>query len=206
MARTLHELPAGRHPPETKGSSGEKVRLIILGAGYDLRGTRLLTEGAVDDVVELDLPEVVAAKQALWTQRLQKRRPDVKIPRFLPADLNDADAARALLARINNNEDRQQSVDEGDVWCTIYLAEGILVHLKTEAGHDLLKAMASSLPGPPSSPRTQSSYFLFADALPHVSNRNLDEARAELRGQGWKLLDFMANPTKAPHMGVAVLA
>jgi hypothetical protein len=212
VLRTLRQLHLDRCPFQAPGSSTRtKVRLIILGAGYDLRGTKLLTEGAVDDVVELDLSEVIEAKRALWTQRLRKRRPDVKIPRFLLADLNDVDATQALLARIHSTNESQPSARSGAVWSTIYLAEGIVVHLQREAGHALLRAMSSSLPVPaPSSssspPRIQPSYFIFADALPHVTNRSLDGARAELLQQGWKLLDFVANPTKAPHMGIAVLA
>jgi Leucine carboxyl methyltransferase len=174
--------------------ANNKVRVVVLGAGYDLRGTRLLTEGVVDEVLELDLPDVIAAKQALWTRRLRKRRPNVRIPRFVPADLNDVSSTRELLLEQLRQDDHSS---ETKAWSTIFILEGILVHLKTEAGHELLKIMSSLSP-------SNEAALIFADALPYVTQRRLEEAQAEMQNQGWTLLEFVANPTKAPHMGIAI--
>jgi Leucine carboxyl methyltransferase len=184
-----------RQKPESSTSQASKVRVVVLGAGYDLRGTRLLTEGVVDDVLELDLPEVIEAKQALWTRRLTRRRPNVLIPRLVPADLNDVNSTRALLLEQLLSDDDSSERRERS---TIFVLEGILVHLKTEAGHELLKVM-SSLTTP-----SEKTALIFADALPYVTQRRLEEAQAELQKQGWTLLEFIANPTKAPHMGIAI--
>jgi Leucine carboxyl methyltransferase len=184
-----------RQKPDSSTSQARKVRVVVLGAGYDLRGTRLLTEGVVQDVLELDLPEVIEAKQALWTRRLKRRRPNVLIPRLVPADLNDVNSTRALLLeQLLSDEDSSERRE----WSTIFVLEGILVHLKTEAGHELLKVM-SSLTTP-----SETTALIFADALPYVTQRRLEEAQAELQKQGWTLLEFIANPTKAPHMGIAI--
>ena len=192
VERVLHAWKQQR--TESSQSQANKVRLVVLGAGYDLRGTRLLTEGVVDDVLELDLPDVIEAKQALWTRRLRERRPNVRIPRFVPADLNDVNSTRALLSeQLIRDEHSNERID----WSTIFVLEGILVHLKTEAGHELLKVMSSLA-------KSEKTALVFADALPHVTQRRLEEAQAELQKQGWTLLEFVANPTKAPHMGIAI--
>lgn len=167
-----------------------KVTLVVLGSGYDLRGTRLLSEGVVDDVVELDLPEVMLAKKNLLTHRLARRRSNLRIPKLVCVDLNDVAVTQGLLYE-------NLGQDNG---ITVFILEGILVHLSADAGHALLGMLSSLSTCNPSS----SSYLVFADALPHVTQRRLEEAITELDCQGWTLVEYLANPTKAPHMGIAV--
>jgi len=62
-----------------------------MGAGYDVRGVKMLERGLVDEVVELDLPEVVDANKRLF-ERLVKRRPwlgDLSMPILVPSDFNN---------------------------------------------------------------------------------------------------------------------
>ncbi|KAL3936903.1 MAG: hypothetical protein SGBAC_007872 [Bacillariaceae sp.] len=46
-----------------------KIRLVILGAGYDTRSIRLLQQGRVDQVWEFDLPPVMESKRWLLQRR-----------------------------------------------------------------------------------------------------------------------------------------
>ncbi|CAJ1934714.1 unnamed protein product [Cylindrotheca closterium] len=46
-----------------------KIRLVILGAGYDTRSVRLLQQGRVDQVWEFDLPPVMESKRWLLNRR-----------------------------------------------------------------------------------------------------------------------------------------
>ena len=80
---------------------GTKVRLVSLGAGYDARVSRLLTQGVVQQGYELDLPEVVASKAKMY-QRLVERRANetVVLPEVLETDLNDISGVRQVLRRI----------------------------------------------------------------------------------------------------------
>jgi hypothetical protein len=55
MIRGMHKRP--------------KIRLVILGAGYDTRSVRLLQQGRVDQVWEFDLPPVMESKRWLLKRR-----------------------------------------------------------------------------------------------------------------------------------------
>lgn len=58
----------------TPGAPPPRVRLVTLGAGYDVRSLKLLSRGTVQAAVELDLPAVVEAKARLLDRAAARRR------------------------------------------------------------------------------------------------------------------------------------
>jgi len=49
--------------PSNQLTGSKRIRLVVLGAGYDLRATRFLQDSIVEEGIELDLPEVMQAKK-----------------------------------------------------------------------------------------------------------------------------------------------
>jgi O-methyltransferase involved in polyketide biosynthesis len=49
--------------PSNQLTRSKRIRLVVLGAGYDLRATRFLQDSIVEEGIELDLPEVMQAKK-----------------------------------------------------------------------------------------------------------------------------------------------
>ena len=82
----------------------QRIRLVSLGAGYDVRSIKLKERNVVDRAFELDLPQVVQAKtKILESPRFRRRRPHVTgnvLPTFYPVDLNDLDQVKATLETI----------------------------------------------------------------------------------------------------------
>lgn len=166
---------------------GQKVRLISFGAGYDTRSILMQERGLIAEAVELDLPDVIEGKRLLLS-RLQQRRPNAILPNFYSADLNDIAQTRETVRKILS----------ADGYYNIFLFEGVMTHLKKGSPHALLSIISELLAS------TQSKgYLCFSDLLENVPNRDLKFGLAELQSTGWVCDEWMATPTKTPHMGRA---
>jgi O-methyltransferase involved in polyketide biosynthesis len=171
-----------------------KIRLVVLGAGYDLRSLRFLENGLVEEAFELDLAQVIDAKNVLLSsQRFKDRRPNCRrFPHTVAVDLNDIENTRKILTPL-----LKKSSDEGRNTFTIFLLEGILVHLQRGSSSQVLRLLRSCC-------ESESGCLIFADRIEGVDNRSLDLGRTILAEAGWNLTEFLASPTKTPHFGVAI--
>jgi len=170
------------------------IRLVVLGAGYDLRSLRFLEKGIVDEAIELDLPNVIDAKKALLNSSIfQRRRPSCKkFPVMVGADLNDDVATKETLGRLLLPKE-----DPIERTFTIFLLEGVLVHLESGSTQKILRLLRDL------SFNEESSCLVFCDYIRGVTNRSLHLAQEVLHKTGWELSEFLATPTKTPHFGVA---
>ena len=172
-------------PPETN------VRIISLGAGYDVRCCRILScqdsSSRKVEAWELDLPKVVAAKQKLLerlVKRRRKRNETTILPELRGVDLNDVDGTvRPLLQAMEKSPER---------WHTILVAEGVLIFFRSGVSEQLLRLVRDT-----SSPAT----FCFTDQI--VSGGRRPDAETFFEKCGWKLEEWCVKPGKAKHMGVA---
>lgn len=180
-----------------KKNHEKRVRLVVIGAGYDLRSLRLLEEGIIDQAIEVDLPNVILAKETLLlSKRFQQRRPGCSMPKMAGIDLNDIKSARNTLKKLLNVDQQNQ---ENDTF-TIFLLEGILVHLASGSSSKVLKMLRSFC-----SFSREDGCLVFCDRIQGVNDRRLDLAKTVLNETGWKLSEFISTPTKTPHFGVAKL-
>lgn len=178
---------------EIKEESGNKIRLVCMGAGYDLRGFKMLERKLVDKVYELDLPEVVKAKERLFRNRLLKRRPSLsgdRIPQLIPADLNDLEDVRCKLNEIVGTKDLGQVG-----WHTIFVFEAVMIYLNEGVPSALLKVTSDVL-----NKSDKKGHLLFADRLENVPGGDVMLGEQELRGGGWQVLNWSPKPGVARHM------
>ena len=195
---------------EDKEEGGrKKIRLVCFGAGYDLRSIKLLERKLIDEAYELDLPQVVEAKQRLiGSKRLLKRRPwlasllnddncSSRMPKLIPSDLNDIDQVRQQLKEIltaNNHNTTEE-------YYTIFVFEGVMIYLKEGIPSSLLNVTASVL-----KEVNAGGSLCFADRLENIPGGDYDLGIQELDRNGWKLDQWCPKPGLARHMGSAVLA
>lgn len=175
----------------------KKIRIISLGAGYDVRSIRLA--GGNSNVVcfEFDLPDTVSAKKQLLEERLMKRRLNIsqeQLPTLIGLDLNDVDAFQNYLREIVLQDD-----DNKDDWYTIFVMEGVLMYLKQGVAARVLATCAAEIKG-------ASASLCFADRLENVTDIDMKRFQRALQTTGWTLTDWAPNPSAhARHMGTARL-
>jgi len=173
------------------------IRLVCMGAGYDTRGIKMLERGLVDQVVELDLPEVVGAKQRLF-ERLRKRRKWLKessMPILIASDFNNTTRVERVLSKIllQNNNDKSQ-------WHTVFVFEGVLIYLNKSVPSSLLKTTSRVL-----RENNLEGSLCFADRLENVPGGDITLGTKELESNGWTLQDWSPKAGLARHMGTASL-
>jgi len=195
--------------------AGGRVRLVSLGAGYDVRSIKFRERGAVDAAVELDLPAVVAGKaRILGSRRFRRRRPGAAaaglLPEFHTIDLNDVGAVGEVLRRLLSPKEggpsgkgEEDGAGTSVVCHTIFVLEGVMIYLDEGVPHALLGMLSDVL-------RTVDcggggGTLCFADRLENVPGGDLDAGRAELKHNGWELTEWQPKPGLARHMGVAKL-
>lgn len=181
-------------------TTSAKIRLVVLGGGYDTRSIRLLTNHKIQEAWELDLPKVTEAKSRLM-KRLCRR-----IPRnaaadfadsihFLPVNLNDLDQVESTLLQI---------IENGTESCyTIVISEAICMYLDPNIPDELLKR-CGELFG--SSSASLGVSFCFADQFEAIRNQTDEGAGRQWleRIGGWDLIDWLPNkPGSTRHTGVA---
>ena len=118
------------------------------------------------------------------------------MPKMAGIDLNDIKSARNTLKTLLKVDQQNQ---ENDTF-TIFLLEGILVHLASGSSSKVLKMLRSFC-----SFSREDGCLVFCDRIQGVNDRRLDLAKTVLNETGWKLSEFISTPTKTPHFGVAKL-
>ena len=176
---------------EIAANEGKKIRLITLGAGYDARSVRFLTDGVIDEAWELDITAVLDSK-VIMLDRLLKRRPSCVLPKIVSVDLNDVDTFRDL--RLNG------IVSSDTNWHTIFLLEGVLIYLDEGIPDKVLSVCSNIL-----QERGLSGSLVFADLLRGIPDGNFEMAKDRLDGDGWQLVEssWCVKPGLARHMGTA---
>jgi O-methyltransferase involved in polyketide biosynthesis len=170
----------------------KKIRLITLGAGYDARSVRFLTEGLVEEAWEIDVKPVVTSKQ-IMLDRLQRRRPDSKLPNLVTQDLNDVESFQRIFSDIVDPS------ENGD-WHNIIMLEGVLIYLDEGVPSKLLSFCSSYLKR-----EELSGSLVFADLFRGLPSSEINDARDRFGSDGWELLEssWCVKPGLARHMGVA---
>lgn len=180
----------------------KRIRLIMLGGGYDIRSLKLRQRGLINEAVELDLPNVVEAKKKLFHNRLLRRRRrrgmiDQDLPKMMPIDLNQLDEVREKLegivtSSVNNSDSKQ--------YHNIFVFEGVMIYLDDGVPSALLGICSDVLNN-----HGLDGSLCFADRLEHVPEGNLDDGIVELNNNGWELVDWLPKPGLARHQGSARL-
>ncbi len=164
---------------------GKKIRLISFGAGYDLRSVKFLEKSVVDVAYELDLKQVVEAKEKLFV-RLLKRRPwlvKIPMPKLIPTDLNDIVQVRQQLKEIVTKSDIHD-------YHTIFVFEGVMIYLDESIPSKLLKTTSSVL----KDSGADFASLCFADRLENIPGGDLDAGIEELGSNGWEVIDWCPKP------------
>ena len=190
LDNAVREIVKDAKDPLLHSDSHVKIRLVCMGAGYDTRGVKMLEQGIVDMVVELDLPEVVDAKQRLF-ERLRMRRPglvDVDMPELIPSDFNDVPDVEKKLQQVLKDD------TNGD-WHTIFMFEGVMIYLNDGVPSSLLNVTSNAL----IEKGLQGSLCL-ADRLENVPGGDQDMGGMELERNGWRIIDWCPKPGLARHM------
>eukprot|EP00978_Attheya_sp_CCMP212_P008765 scaffold20594_cov60-Attheya_sp.AAC.4 len=114
---------------KNKINADTKIRLISLGGGYDGRSIKLKQKGLIDEAYDLDLADVVYAKQKLF-ERLAKRRSLAigDLPQLKTIDLNKIEEVRHILTNILT----APTIHGNEDWHTIFLFEGVMIYLDEE--------------------------------------------------------------------------
>mmetsp|Transcript_47 Transcript_47/g.89 ORF Transcript_47/g.89 Transcript_47/m.89 type:complete len:394 (+) Transcript_47:1662-2843(+) len=176
-----------------------KILLICMGAGYDTRGVKMLERGIVDSVIEMDLPEVVKAKNRLMN-RLWKRRPSLNnttMPKLIPVDFNKIPGVQRELKRELGS---LASTPNPEKWHTIFVFEGVMIYLDENIPSTLLNITSSALKG-----NSLDGSLCFADRLENVPGGDRALGELELQRNGWLIKDWCPKPGLARHMGSARL-
>ena len=174
-----------------------QIRLVTLGGGYDVRSLKLRERGVIQESVELDLPSVVEAKQALFSsRRFQRRRPHAALPKLQPIDLNNLEQTKNILQSIL----QQSKTDIGKPWHTIFLFEGVMIYLDEGIPSGLLNVTSTVLKD-----SHASGSLVFADRLENIPGCDEAAGRIEMARNGWKLDRWLPKPGLARHMGSADL-
>jgi hypothetical protein len=196
IGRIVEEQRQQQDQQKNGGNKRHKMRLIYLGAGYDVRSIYLQQHGLVDKAVELDLPHVLDAKQKLFTSpRFRDYCTPQQLPTFVPVDLNDLDQVRQILHDILAHD------DAGD-WYNIILFEGVMIYLQPGIPHGLLQVCSDALRNTNGGLQ---GMLCFADRLENIPSGDEELARLEMEATGWELVEWLPKPGLARHMGVARL-
>jgi O-methyltransferase involved in polyketide biosynthesis len=190
---------------QNDNGSPVNIRIISLGAGYDVRCSRLLSRFENEhnntsvhmDAYELDLEQVVQSKQKIL-DRIQRRRPDSRHPELISMDLNDLEGAvTTTLQRIITapRTTTQQPTH------TIFISEGVMIYLNNGVPSGLLKLLSETV----RQSNDGTASLCFADRLENVPGGNRDAACQEMSSSGWELIDFCPKPGLARHMGLSRL-
>ena len=186
--------------------SNEKpfVRLISMGAGYDVRSIKLCANGVVDAAYELDLPEVIEAKQRLF-ERAKRRRNDLTdrlLPKQYGIDLSEVENVRSILRDILNSD--VLFIDNGSApnsVHTVILFEAVMIYLDENVPTDLLKMCADTLREHERCNSSCTSSLVFADRLENIPGGDIVTGRDVLENLGWNIVEWLPKPGLARHMG-----
>lgn len=164
------------------------VRLVTVGAGYDPRSLRLLSQNKVAEAWELDLPSVIQAKQNML-QRLDLGKESTRFE-MVAVDLSDVDRLQRVLSDIMS----------GASMPTILVSEAVFIYVDRDVPEQMLRIVRQL-----AQTVDVSASFCFADLLYKVDKGDRYDAERYFDDCGWELVDWTPKPGLARHMGVARL-
>eukprot|EP00747_Dinoflagellata_sp_TGD_P171038 gnl/TRDRNA2_/TRDRNA2_204069_c0_seq1.p1 gnl/TRDRNA2_/TRDRNA2_204069_c0~~gnl/TRDRNA2_/TRDRNA2_204069_c0_seq1.p1 ORF type:complete len:425 (-),score=31.38 gnl/TRDRNA2_/TRDRNA2_204069_c0_seq1:89-1363(-) len=183
--------------------------VLVLGAGFDVRSLRFLlrypgntTKSArrlVDPEsrlrwTELDLPDVVQQKRALY-DRLLRRRPQLagSEPHLVGVNLTDTSAARDAVRSSLRLGPRPGTV--------LYVLEALLIYIPEAPARELLAVCVEEA----QAAGADRCILCFVDRLPAVEGLSAESAASMLAQAGLTLdmSSWLPKPGLANHMGVA---
>ena len=185
-----------------KEDTTKRIRLVMLGGGYDIRSLKLRQRGLIDEAVEFDLADVVEAKKKLFHNRLLRRRrrrgmKDQDLPKMMPIDLNQLDEVREKLEGIVASSDGNSGSKQ---YHNIFVFEGVMIYLDDGVPSALLGICSDVL-----NKHGLDGSLCFADRLENIPEGNIDDGIVELNRNGWELVDWLPKPGLARHQGSARL-
>lgn len=189
---------------EIAANTNKRIRLISLGAGYDIRSVRWLSSGQqVNEAWELDIPSVVESKR-IMLERLQRRRQrrnkTTVLPECRSVDLNNLSQVQDILQDILIDKHKNSSRSNNQEWHTIFVSEGVLIYLDPTIPGKLLKLCADTVRG-----GAATASLCMADRLENSPGGEEPAGRQELARSSWELMDWCPKPGLARHMAVARL-
>ena len=180
------------------------IRLISIGAGYDVRSIKFRLNEIVDSTYELDLPEVINTKQRLL-ERAKTRRKDLTdhlLPKQVGIDLNEVEEFREILVNILNSNDLNVNSESSPRSVhNIILFEAVLIYLNESVPTNLLKICSEVLTEYESLSSHCTSSLIFADRLENIPGGDLQIGREVLTNLGWEIVEWLPKPGLARHMG-----
>jgi hypothetical protein len=218
MAYLNQAIQAERSQSQNLTITDRGVRVISLGAGYDVRSIRLLAESSSKQPIEcfeFDLPSTIESKRQLVQERLSKRqgkrrkRIEVKenadtpltlqVPTMIGLDLNDIlefERQLQLIFASPHEETKEEA------WHTIFVVEGVLMYLDEGKAAAVLQACADAARKSVGC----AASLCFADRLFDRFDCDPVPIQHELAKTGWKLHEWAPSPnSNAKHIGIARL-
>jgi O-methyltransferase involved in polyketide biosynthesis len=180
--------------------------LIVLGGGYDPRAAKLLYDGQVDRVYELDLPPVVKSKRQLLTRAFAGFITEEFC--LEAVDLNDSEVVDRTLNKI---ETELKQIGPLSSWHTIVISEALLLYLNPGVGGSILERLSRRF----GKKKRSAATFVFADRLElndakTNAMRDVDGTKVKsshirrwLLERGWMLQDFSTKSGATRHLGIA---
>ena len=189
------------------------VMVVVLGGGFDTRALRYLNQRYRNfnsiDFYEIDLPEVVQQKKNMLDRFVKRRGSDARVPKLLPANLNDIDSLKQQLKTIYSSVSELNRPTR-----FIFMAEAVLMYLQPEKSMLVLKSCKEScLEHYQNHGMNQPVSFILADRLP-LNSMKIDDAnpqlektavQQQLRTLGLNILNLQLKPGRARHMVHAVV-
>jgi len=208
-----------------ENNQNSKVRVIILGSGYDSRSLRFLNTIESEfntsnvDFFEFDLPSVVNVRHLMLERFVQRRKvikKIVRLPTVLEADLNNLDEFTLKLDQLldqNNKSIFDTSIKQATTYTkTIFIMEAVVMYLNDEVVMPLCQQCVRSVIK--NNPLEDIS-LCFADRFPGIVNvdnntsslttfeKEREDVAAFLLKSQLQLTRWMPKLGRARHMGVA---
>jgi len=189
-----------------------KVRVVVLGSGYDSRSLRFLNSkfnnSTKVDFFEFDLPSVVKVRRLMlerFAQRRTSSKKSVRLPTVLETDLNNLDEFTLKIDQLLNQKP--------DTYVkTIFLVEAVFMYLSDDVVISFCQQCVRSVIK--NNPLEMVS-LCFAHRFPGILNNNTtslslmtmekerDSVAALLLQSNLQLTRWMPKLGRARHMGIA---
>lgn len=153
-------------------NENKKVRIVSIGAGYDVRCSRLLSlkhpndssKHLLTEAWEIDVPDVIQPKASMLHRlqyRRQRQRQDrddepIRVPHVRPVDLNNSTWFENVLNAIIRNDDGDET------WHTIFVSEAVFIYLDKGIPRKVMQQCRDAII---QSGTSNTASFCFADRL-----------------------------------------
>eukprot|EP00980_Cylindrotheca_fusiformis_P018323 scaffold5975_cov99-Cylindrotheca_fusiformis.AAC.8 len=212
IANEMERIRLSSHHPNNSTTNKKRIRLVVLGAGYDTRSIRLLhlqedDEGRrIDQAWEFDLPAIMNAKKSKMNRYyLESEENSARKIEFVGIDLNDPLSFQSTLMEMllakNKKDNSDGDEDDGSSsWTTIVVSEALFLYLQPGVPEHLL-SICQTVFQDDDHDTNNDVVFCFADRLKDVFNE--EDAQKWFVNNGWTLVDWLPKDGATRHMGIA---